>query len=84
MLGITMATRTDQTLQACRSRKAACRLGRARVVPATGFILLEVRPSTRGEGVVRSVDDIQYENRLRGFDFDIMIATWPGPVRRRD
>jgi microcin C transport system substrate-binding protein len=26
---------------------------------------------------VRSVDDIQYENRLRDFDFDIMIATWP-------
>jgi microcin C transport system substrate-binding protein len=26
---------------------------------------------------VRSVDDIQYENRLRNFDFDIIIATWP-------
>ena len=26
---------------------------------------------------VRSVDDVQYENRLRNFDFDIIIATWP-------
>jgi microcin C transport system substrate-binding protein len=26
---------------------------------------------------VRNVDDVQYENRLRDFDFDIMIATWP-------
>ena len=26
---------------------------------------------------VRSVDDVQYENRLRDFDFDIIIATWP-------
>jgi microcin C transport system substrate-binding protein len=26
---------------------------------------------------VRSVDNIQYANRLRNFDFDIIIATWP-------
>ena len=26
---------------------------------------------------MRSVDDVQYENRLRNFDFDIIIATWP-------
>jgi microcin C transport system substrate-binding protein len=26
---------------------------------------------------VRSVDNIQYENRLRNFDFDIIVATWP-------
>ena len=26
---------------------------------------------------VRSIDDVQYENRLRDFDFDIIIATWP-------
>ena len=26
---------------------------------------------------VRSVDDIQYKNRLRNFDFDIIIASWP-------
>jgi len=26
---------------------------------------------------VRNVDDVQYENRLHNFDFDIIIATWP-------
>jgi microcin C transport system substrate-binding protein len=26
---------------------------------------------------VRSVDDVQYENRLHSFDFDIVVATWP-------
>ena len=26
---------------------------------------------------VRSVDNIQYENRLRNFDFDIVVASWP-------
>jgi microcin C transport system substrate-binding protein len=26
---------------------------------------------------VRSVDDIQYENRVHSFDFDIIVATWP-------
>jgi microcin C transport system substrate-binding protein len=26
---------------------------------------------------LRSVDDIQYENRLRNFDYDIIVATWP-------
>jgi microcin C transport system substrate-binding protein len=26
---------------------------------------------------VRNVDDVQYENRLHNFDFDIMVATWP-------
>jgi microcin C transport system substrate-binding protein len=26
---------------------------------------------------VRSVDDVQYENRLHNFDFDIITASWP-------
>jgi microcin C transport system substrate-binding protein len=26
---------------------------------------------------VRSVDDVQYQNRLQNFDFDIIIALWP-------
>jgi microcin C transport system substrate-binding protein len=26
---------------------------------------------------VRSVDDIQYQNRLHNFDFDIIVASWP-------
>jgi microcin C transport system substrate-binding protein len=43
------------------------------------FILF-YRPALARLGIdvsVRSIDDIQYENRLRDFDFDIMIATWP-------
>jgi microcin C transport system substrate-binding protein len=38
------------------------------------------RPSLVRLGIdvtVRSVDDIQYENRLRSFDFDIIVASWP-------
>ncbi len=27
--------------------------------------------------IVRNVDDIQYQNRLQNFDFDIIIASWP-------
>jgi microcin C transport system substrate-binding protein len=26
---------------------------------------------------VRMVDDVQYQNRLQSFDFDIIVATWP-------
>ena len=43
------------------------------------FILL-YKPSLVRLGIdvtVRSVDDVQYENRLRNFDFDIIIASWP-------
>jgi microcin C transport system substrate-binding protein len=38
------------------------------------------KPSLARLGIdvtMRSVDDIQYENRLRTFDFDIMVAAWP-------
>jgi microcin C transport system substrate-binding protein len=38
------------------------------------------RPSLVRLGIdvtVRNVDDVQYQNRLQNFDFDIMIATWP-------
>jgi microcin C transport system substrate-binding protein len=38
------------------------------------------KPSLARLGIdvtVRSVDDIQYENRLRNFDFDIIVAAWP-------
>jgi microcin C transport system substrate-binding protein len=38
------------------------------------------RPALARLGIdvtVRNVDDVQYENRLRNFDFDIIIATWP-------
>jgi microcin C transport system substrate-binding protein len=43
------------------------------------FVLF-YKPSLARLGIdvsVRSVDDIQYENRLRDFDFDIVIASWP-------
>jgi microcin C transport system substrate-binding protein len=46
---------------------------------AERFILF-YKPSLARLGIdvtVRSVDDVQYENRLRDFDFDIVIATWP-------
>jgi microcin C transport system substrate-binding protein len=29
------------------------------------------------EATVRTVDSTQYENRLRGFDFDVVISAWP-------
>jgi microcin C transport system substrate-binding protein len=38
------------------------------------------KPSLARLGIdvaVRSVDDIQYDNRLRTFDFDIIVAVWP-------
>jgi microcin C transport system substrate-binding protein len=38
------------------------------------------KPSLARLGIdvtVRSVDDIQYGNRLRTFDFDIIVAAWP-------
>jgi microcin C transport system substrate-binding protein len=38
------------------------------------------KPSLARLGIdvsVRSVDHIQYENRLRDFDFDITVANWP-------
>ena len=46
---------------------------------AERFILF-YKPALMRLGIdvsVRSVDDVQYENRLRDFDFDIIIATWP-------
>ncbi len=46
---------------------------------AERFILF-YRPSLVRLGIdvtVRSVDDVQYQNRLQNFDFDIIIATWP-------
>jgi microcin C transport system substrate-binding protein len=46
---------------------------------AERFILF-YKPALMRLGIdvsVRTVDDVQYENRLRDFDFDIIIATWP-------
>jgi microcin C transport system substrate-binding protein len=48
--------------------------------PGAERIILFYKPSLDRLGVeltVRSVDDIQYENRLRNWDFDVIIASWP-------
>jgi microcin C transport system substrate-binding protein len=42
--------------------------------------ILFYKPSLERLGVtvtVRTVDDPQYENRLRNWDFDIIVASWP-------
>ncbi|MFL6799586.1 MAG: extracellular solute-binding protein [Xanthobacteraceae bacterium] len=48
--------------------------------PATERFILFYKPSLERLGItvnVRSVDDPQYENRLRNWDFDVIIASWP-------
>jgi microcin C transport system substrate-binding protein len=47
--------------------------------PAFERIFLFYKPSLERLGVtvsVRTVDDAQYQNRLRNFDFDMIIASW--------
>jgi microcin C transport system substrate-binding protein len=47
--------------------------------PSAERIALFYKPSLERIGVtasVRVVDDAQYENRLRGFDFDMIIDQW--------
>jgi microcin C transport system substrate-binding protein len=48
--------------------------------PAFERVALFYQPSLERIGVsvsVRIVDDAQYENRLRNFDYDIIIHSWP-------
>jgi microcin C transport system substrate-binding protein len=48
--------------------------------PSTERIALFFKPSLERIGVtasIRVVDNAQYENRLRSFDYDIIIDTWP-------
>jgi microcin C transport system substrate-binding protein len=48
--------------------------------PAVERVLLFYKPSLEHLGItvdVRTVDKIQYENRLRNWDFDVIVATWP-------
>jgi microcin C transport system substrate-binding protein len=48
--------------------------------PSVERIILFYKPSLERLGItvnVRTVDDPQYENRLRNWDFDIIVATWP-------
>ena len=47
--------------------------------PSSERIALFYKPSLERIGVttsVRLVDDVQYENRLRNFDFDMVIQVW--------
>ena len=48
--------------------------------PSIERIILFYKPSLERLGItvnVRTVDDPQYENRLRNWDFDMIVATWP-------
>jgi len=48
--------------------------------PAFERVFLFFKPSLDRLGIaasVRTIDDAQYENRLRDFDFDIVISSWP-------
>jgi microcin C transport system substrate-binding protein len=48
--------------------------------PSVERIILFYKPSLEHLGItvnVRTVDNAQYENRLRNWDFDIIVANWP-------
>ncbi len=48
--------------------------------PSVERIILFYKPSLEHLGItvnVRTVDTTQYENRLRNWDYDIIIASWP-------
>ena len=48
--------------------------------PSVERVILFYKPSLERLGItvnVRTVDPTQYENRLRNWDFDIIVAVWP-------
>src|SRR6476659_2635026 len=48
--------------------------------PSVERIFLFYKPSLEQLGItvnIRTVDHIQYENRLRSWDFDVIVAIWP-------
>jgi microcin C transport system substrate-binding protein len=48
--------------------------------PSVERIVLFYKPSLERLGItvtIRTVDNPQYENRLRSWEFDIIVATWP-------
>jgi microcin C transport system substrate-binding protein len=48
--------------------------------PTIERIILFYKPSLERLGItvsVRTVDDPQYENRLRNWDYDMIVASWP-------
>jgi len=53
------------------------------VDPGFQRVVLFYKPSLDRLGIastVRTVDEAQYENRLRSWDFDIITAAWPAPL----
>jgi len=51
--------------------------------PTFQRVFLFYKPSLDRLGIattVRTVDEAQYENRLRSWDFDIITAAWPAPL----
>jgi microcin C transport system substrate-binding protein len=51
--------------------------------PADERIALFYKPSLERLGItatVRTVDDVQYQNRLRSFDFDLVTTVWPQSI----
>ena len=51
--------------------------------PSFQRVFLFYKPSLDRLGIattVRTVDEAQYENRLRSWDFDIITAAWPAPL----
>jgi microcin C transport system substrate-binding protein len=48
--------------------------------PSLERVVLFYKPSLERVGItvnVRTIDSAQYENRLRNWDFDVIIASWP-------
>jgi microcin C transport system substrate-binding protein len=48
--------------------------------PSIERVVLFYKPALERLGItvtVRTVDDPQYENRLRNWDFDVIVASWP-------
>jgi microcin C transport system substrate-binding protein len=48
--------------------------------PSFERVMLFYKPSLERLGIgisVRTIDPIQYENRLREWDFDVVVASWP-------
>jgi microcin C transport system substrate-binding protein len=48
--------------------------------PATERVMLFYKPSLERLGIavtVRTVDDVQYQNRERNWDYDIIVGSWP-------
>src|SRR5204863_8683826 len=48
--------------------------------PSFELLMLFLKPSLERLGIavsVRTIDPAQYENRLRSWDFDVVVSSWP-------